>query len=183
MKLTINALDPASIDAAIKALKDYKKGLEDKAKLLAERIAEMGREKAQYRFDNAMYDGDLNVNVSTVKTENGWIVSADGQAVCFIEFGTGVYFNSTNANYPGNRPAGLVDIGQYGYGYGKGDYWTYKDVNGTSSLRSIGYRRRLRDGREVVVSYGNPANLALYYTSQEMRQKITSMAKEVFADA
>ena len=176
MKLTINALDPASIDAAIKALKDYKKGLEDKAKLLAERIAEMGREGAQYRFDNAMYDGDLNVN-------DDLDFSARQKYVCFIEFGTGVYFNSTNANYPGNRPVGLVDIGQYGYGYGKGDYWTYKDVNGTSSLHSIGYRRRLKDGREVVVSYGNPANLALYYTSQEMRQKITSMAKEVFADA
>lgn len=169
MKLTINALDPASINAAIKALNDYKKGLEDKVKKFAAKLAEIGREGAEGRFSpgNVIYDGTNDVVVTAEEVGDGWVINADGKAVCFIEFGTGKFYQDTNRTYGGTIPEGVVDIGKYGHGGGGHPPWTFKDIV---------------DGHSVY-TWGNPGNLCLYYTSQEMRQKLTDVAKEVFANA
>jgi len=165
VKLTINVFDPKSIDAAIKAVEDYKKSLETKVKRLAERLAEIGRAEAEVGFQQAIYDGTNDVVVSVSPIENGYAVNADGKAVCFIEFGTGKFYQDTNRNYRGRIPDGVVDIGEYGSHHGMHPPWNFIDESGN-----------------VVLTYGNPANLPMFYASQEMRAFIIDTAKEVFAE-
>ncbi|MBR0542824.1 MAG: hypothetical protein IIW98_00005, partial [Bacteroidaceae bacterium] len=101
----IQSLD--SINAAIKALNNYKKGLEDKVKKFAARLAEIGREGAEGRFSpgNVIYDGTNDVVVTAEEVGGGWVINADGKAVCFIEFGTGKFYQDTNRTYGGTCKA------------------------------------------------------------------------------
>ena len=150
------------IDRAIKELKAYKQEFLKKEKQLLERLAEIGVREASVRFTTAMYDGTNDVSVSLDTTNNGYAIVAKGQAVAFIEFGAGVYHN-TGEPYPNPRPEGIVGIGEYGKGKGKQKAWGYKNEND-----------------EVVITRGNPAAMPMWYASEEMKQSILKVAREVF---
>jgi len=155
-------LDPKSIGQAIKEVKSYQKWVEEKTKQLCERLAILGAHEASVRFTTAIYDGNNDVTVEVSPIENGWAIIANGNAVCFIEFGSGVYHNPTEP-YPLPRPAGVVGIGEYGKGYGKRQGWAYQDESG-----------------DKVYTRGNPAAMPLWYATQEMEREIYKIAKEVF---
>ena len=155
-------LSTSSIAKAIKELKEFRDSLEAKKKTLLERLGEIGVYEASVRFTTAMYDGVNDSSVSLETTDNGYAIVAAGHAVAFIEFGAGVYHNSGDP-YPGPRPEGIVGIGEYGKGYGKRQTWVFRDEAG-----------------EKVFTHGNPAAMPLWYASEEMRSKITQIAKEVF---
>lgn len=155
-------LSSSSISKAIKELKEFRDSLEAKKKTLLERLGEIGVYEASVRFTTAMYDGVNDSQVSLETTDDGYAIVAAGHAVAFIEFGSGVYHNSGDP-YPGPRPAGIVGIGEYGKGYGKRQTWVFRDEAG-----------------EKVFTHGNPAAMPLWYASEEMRSKITQIAKEVF---
>ena len=129
---------------------------------LLEELANIGVREASVRFTTAMYDGVNDSHVSLEPVNNGYAIVASGKAVAFIEFGAGVYHNSGEP-YPDPRPEGIVGIGEYGKGYGKRQAWGYRN-----------------DGGELVITHGNPAAMPLWYASEEMRSKITKIAKEVF---
>jgi len=155
-------LSEESIKAAIKELNRYKKWVDEKTKLLIEKMAIIGAHEASVRFASAMYDGDNDVAVEAGPTENGWVITASGEAVCFIEFGAGVYHNPGEP-YPNPRPEGVVGIGEYGKGYGKRQAWGYYD-NG-----------------ELVITRGSPASMPMWYATQEMEREVLRIAREVFA--
>ena len=125
-------------------------------------LAEIGVKEASVRFTTAMYDGVNDSSVSLEATNNGYTIVAAGHAVAFIEFGSGVYHNSSEP-YPNPRPDGIVGIGEYGKGQGKRKAWGYRNEAG-----------------EVVVTHGNPAAMPMWYASEEMRSKIQRIAQEVF---
>ena len=150
------------IDRAIKELKAYKQEFLKKEKQLLERLAEIGVREASVRFTTAMYDGTNDVSVSLDTTNNGYVIVAKGQAVAFIEFGAGVYHN-TGEPYPNPRPEGIVGIGEYGKGKGKQKAWGYKNEND-----------------ELVITRGNPAAMPMWYASEEMKNSILKVAREVF---
>lgn len=160
-KITIT-LDDKSISNAIKELNRYKKWVDEKTKLLIEKLSIIGAHEASARFVSAMYDGDNDVAVEVGPTENGWVITASGEAVCFIEFGAGVYHNPSEP-YPNPRPDGVVGIGEYGQGKGKRQAWGYYD-----------------DG-ELVITRGNPAAMPMWYATQEMEREVLRIAREVFA--
>ena len=164
MRKTIikTTLDRQEIDRAIKELKAYKQAFLKREKDLLEGLAEIGLKEASVRFTTAMYDGTNDVSVHLDTTNDGYAIVADGKAVAFIEFGAGVYHN-TSEPYPNPRPSGVVGIGEYGKGMGKRKAWGYKNEND-----------------EVVITRGNPAAMPMWYASEEIKNSVLKVVREVF---
>ena len=164
MRKTIikTTLDTQEIDRAIRELKAYKQAFLKREKDLLEGLAEIGLKEASVRFTTAMYDGTNDVSVHLDTTNDGYAIVADGKAVAFIEFGAGVYHN-TSEPYPNPRPSGVVGIGEYGKGMGKRKAWGYKNEND-----------------EVVITRGNPAAMPMWYASEEIKNSVLKVVREVF---
>lgn len=169
-------LDPKSIEQAIKEVERYKAWVTRKTNELTERLATIGAREASIRFSAAPYDGTNDSEVSIEPIEGGYRVVAAGQAVCFIEFGAGVYYNAADS-YPLSRPDGIVGIGEYGQGKGKRRRWGYYGDNpGTNGV----VRQNVRNGKTVILTKGNPASMPMWYASREMHDNVLSIAREVF---
>ena len=151
------------IERAIRDLKHYEQEFLDREKRLVEGLAEIGLKEASVRFTTAMYDGINDVSVRLDTTSNGYVIVAEGQAVAFIEFGAGVYHNGSEP-YPNPRPNGIVGIGEYGKGHGKQKAWGYFDESG-----------------ELVITRGNPAAMPMWYASEEIKNSVLKVVKEVFS--
>lgn len=78
------SLDTKSIDKAIRQIERYQKQMPQKLDKLLKNLAELGADTARQVFGSA-------ATVTVDKTENGYTITANGEAVCFLEFGTGVY--------------------------------------------------------------------------------------------
>ena len=160
--ISCNLYDNKDIDRAIKELKQFKQDFLKREKQLVEGLAKIGLKEASVRFTTAMYDGTNDVSVRLDEINNGYAIVADGKAVAFIEFGAGVYHN-TNEPYPNPRPDGIVGIGEYGKGMGKRKAWGYKDEND-----------------ELVITRGNPAAMPMWYASEEIKNSVLRVVREVF---
>jgi hypothetical protein len=148
----------SNINQVIARLKAYEARIPTRLKLLAERLAQYGKVSIAAGFSAAAYDGDQTFSVNVVETATGCSVVVNGQAVAFIEFGAGVRYGY---GYPGVRPAGIVGIGEYGYGQGANlDGWTFG---------------------EGIHTYGNAPYAPIYYAAKELRAKILTIAQGVFA--
>ena len=164
------SLSTKDINRAIKELGEYKQELLRKEKAFLERLAYVGVKEASLRFTTAMYDGVNDSTVDLEQTPTGYAIVARGNAVAFIEFGSGVYHNGSEP-YPNPRPAGIVGIGEYGKGKGKRRAWFYNGEPGTNGeVQPSG----------VVKTRGNPASMPMYYATEEMKRSILQIAKEVF---
>lgn len=173
MKISVNALDPASIDDAIRQLKQYTQWLETRAKVLCERLAERGMEIASVEFGNAVYDGTNDVTVRVDNRGDTMYVIAEGETVLFIEFGTGVKYPT---EHPMRNELGIGEVGTYGHRLGalKGG-WRYPEshgagTNGEPDPKHPGY----------IHTYGNPANMVMYNTGKELHSELQRIAREVF---
>lgn len=155
-------LNTRSIENAIKELKAYRDSIDAKKYRLLEELTKIGLREASIRFTTAMYDGVNDSSVRAELTHFGYRIVAEGKAVAFIEFGSGVYHNPGEP-YPNPRPDGIVGIGEYGKGFGKRQAWGYTDETG-----------------ELVITHGNPAAMPMWYASEEMRNAIVKTFKEVF---
>lgn len=155
----------SNIDKAIKALDAYEKSLDRKKQELLSRVADVGVAKAQTSFQSAQYDGDNNVTVEKSFDASSVYVVASGNAVAFIEFGTGAMYPDIHPNQSegwmehGSWSMSALGKGHWNSGYG----WWYEIDDGL-------YKH----------TYGNPANMCLYWTAREMERKSYEIAKEVF---
>lgn len=152
----------SSMRDAINELKSFRDSLNAKTNKFLEELAYIGVKEASIRFTTAVYDGVNDSSVTLYPMWNGYRIVAEGKAVAFIEFGSGVYHNPGEP-YPNPRPNGIVGIGEYGKGYGKRQAWGYRDESG-----------------ELVVTRGNPAAMPMWYASEEMRKAIKEKFVEVF---
>ena len=148
---------------AIQELKRYKLEFLEREKRLIEGLAEIGLKEASVRFTTAMYDGTNDVSVHLDTSKNGYAIVADGAAVAFIEFGAGVYHNGSEP-YPNPRPQGIVGIGEYGKGHGRQKAWGYYNEND-----------------ELVITRGNPAAMPMWYASEEIKNSVLKVVREVFS--
>ena len=169
-KIISFSLNNKDINRAIKEVESYKQELIRKEKLLLEKLAYIGIKEASIRFTTAMYDGVNDSTVSLEQTGDGYAIVANGSAVAFIEFGSGVYHN-TGEPYPNPRPTGIVGIGEYGKGKGKRKAWYYYGSAGSNGeVQPSG----------VVKTRGNPAAMPMYYATEEMKRSVLQIAREVF---
>lgn len=156
----------ATLNATLQSVTEHKDEL-------TERLAEIGRQSADASFSQVVFTdlekktGNLIsmkpvINVTVESIENGHAVVAEGDQVGFAEFGAGVHYNG-GGSYPGELPAGIVGIGEFGRGHGKQDAWFYT-LGGVGTMRT----------------HGNPPSCSLYNAAAEIKRSIVKVAKEVF---
>ena len=139
----------------------YRKWQEEKARELAERLASLGATVASIRFSRAVYTGKKDVEVSVEELPNGYKVKADGEAVLFIEFGSGVTYGY------GHPEAGELGMGPGTYPDGKG-HWD--DPKGWYLPKSAGGGH----------TFGNPPAMPMYEARKAIEQELPRIVKEVF---
>lgn len=169
-KITVG-LSVKNIDRLITETEEYKKWLLEKTKVFISRLSDIGSKTAKAEFQSAVYDGDNDVVVNVEMRGSSAFVVAIGKSVLFIEFGTGV-------TYPDNHPeASQHGMSRGGYGQGKGSRtsWGYYGSPGTNGEVKVN-----RNGKEVVITKGNPANMPMYNAVKDVKLRVSEIAKEVF---
>lgn len=170
-------LDSRSIQGAIREIEAYKRRLSKIKDDICLNLAKIGMQEASIRFASAQYDGKNDSVVTIEQTENGYKVVASGNAVAFIEFGTGVHYNA-GVSYPLEKPSGIVGVGEYGKKQGKKDEWRYNGDPGTN-----GELRTSSSGETYVVTHGNPAQMPMYNALTAMRSEVERIVREAFRNA
>lgn len=161
MKIKINPYDPKSIDKAIKQLQEYKKDFLAKEQIFIKRLAEIGVSVASTGFAVADYDGVKDVQVTMSQSGAKATVTAFGETVGFIEFGTGVKFPEWDSSGMQYTPP---EHGTYGKGRGaspKG--WWFTASPGAS-----------------MHTYGNPPAEAMLTARNTMIEQVVQIAREVW---
>lgn len=162
MKIKINPLDPKSISEAIKQLEQYKKDFRVKEELFIKRLAEIGVSVASTGFATADYDGINDVQVTMTQSGASATVTAFGEKVGFIEFGTGIKYSEwDNSDMEYTPPK----HGTYGKGQGKNPHgWYFKT----------------HDGAKARHTYGNPPAEAMRTARDVMIERVVQIAREVW---
>lgn len=159
------------LSEAIEHFQSLNESLLNKTSTLVAHLAQAGYEIADYRFGTAQYDGTNDVSLSLSFSGNTATLTASGQAVLFIEFGTGIVFTAEN---PKATELGFMR-GTYGKGQGSNLNWVYVGNPGTNGT----VLRETPDGETAVKTRGNPPANAMYEASKTIRQIITAEVKEV----
>ena len=157
--ITVDPFDNKSIENAIKELRQYKAWVQAKENELRIRLATMGATVASIQFARAIYNGTNDVAVRVDNTGSVAVIYAEGEAVAFIEFGSGAKYGY------GHPEAAKFGTGPGTYPEGKGNWnnpngWWY------------GHNKH---------SSGNPPAMAMYQAREQMVEQITQMAREVFS--
>lgn len=163
-------LNDASINEAITKLENYQKSLQQKCGEFAKRLGELGLDVVRAAYTGAYYAGTNDIEVHLEFEGNKCKIVANGPALGFIEFGTGIA-------HPLGEFAGQVGApphGTYGQKRGStGKKWAYKGDPGT-----IGERDSERP--DIVWTRGNPPANAFPQAVEAMKAEAERIAKEVF---
>ena len=160
---TIDLSDVKSINRCMQQLQDYSRWLHKKADQLAKKLADMGVVNASIEYSRAIYTGNNDITVRVEqKGEGRYAITADGEALLFIEFGTGITFSYVQ--HPQNADFGMGP-GTYPEGVGHWD-----DPRGW-----------YLPGSGSVHTYGNPPSMTMYETAKGLREQLQEIAQEVFS--
>jgi hypothetical protein len=152
----VNIFDYASVSRAQRRLDEYFADLIEKANTVCERLASMGAVRASLDFSRAIYNGTNDVAVTVEPIDNGYAIHATGNAVLFIEFGSGASYGYGHPEPEGYGPGTYPGKGHWdnpnGWWYGNHEH-----------------------------SYGNPPAQAMYNAKREIQAEVQRIADEVFA--
>ena len=155
MTVDVNIFDYASVSRATRRLDEYFADLIEKANTVCERLASMGAVRASLDFSRAIYNGTNDVEVTVEPIDNGYAIHARGNAVLFIEFGSGASYGYGHPEPEGYGPGTYPGKGhwddQNGWWYGNHEH-----------------------------SYGNPPAAAMYHAQQDVLREVQRIADEVF---
>lgn len=90
IKITLNPFDPASIEAAMQKLIEYRDSIAEKEIELDRRLLEIGENVALRCYAEGVASADTPMQMPTVMRTDNKILTASGPDVAFLEFGTGV---------------------------------------------------------------------------------------------
>lgn len=162
-----------NLEAVQSSIDRVRRNIETKMNEFLKKLADIGIERAKFRFSVASYDG---VNDVVVEDNPEWLgdntlaIKAYGQSILFIEFGTGTLQNNP-VTHPMADELGMKR-GSYGHGQGKNpNGWRYKGEPGTNGIQ-------LSNGR--VWTKGNNANRCMWNAAEAIRERIYETAREVF---
>lgn len=171
MKIKVRLSDAGLRDAE-RQIQVYKATLNQKAQELAKALADKGLDVAKVRFANAQYAGSNDVSCRVEQNENTCTIVADGKAVAFIEFGTGVMHSA----YGGELPDGVGEHGTYGKENGKHKRWYYYGESGNA-----GTPVKEVDGKgQLNYTSGNDAAMAMWGAVEEMASQVEATWREVW---
>ena len=162
MKIVIDPFDKKSIVEAEKMVRQYKRDFEAKEQEFLRRLAEVGVSTAVNLFHMADYDGTKDVQVTMDQSGTRATVTAYGQTVGFLEFGTGVKYREWDGGDTDYTPP---PHGSYGKGQGKNPWgWWFTPQEGAKSVHT----------------YGNPPAEAMLTARDNMIMYVTEIAREVW---
>lgn len=171
----IIGIDGSGVDELLEALEKLQVWLKTKAQELLDRLASEGFQIASAGFSGAEYDGTNDVSVSIEdRGETTKAVVAVGSASLFIEFGTGVKYQT-----PAHPEAGQHGMIRGGYGHGLGRLdsgWRYPEENGAGTGAT-----QDPDHPGYLHTYGNPANMPMYKGAKHIKERLPALAREVFS--
>lgn len=159
------SLDTSDIQNLIDELNSYNKNLNEKCILLTNRLAEIGIKVINIEYGSGMGDSSKEHQVWYEPQSDmmrGKIV-VQGEDILFIEFGSGIRFNS-GKEHPKAK--------ELGYGVG-----TYPDQKNAFNPHGWFYTK---DGETRKHSYGTEATMPLYKAMLEICDRVEEIAKEVF---
>ena len=190
--IEFDPFDASSIDKAIKYAEQLQKRIEEGNRILVEMLANIGVEKAQVNFDESLYAGnnrEVKVSSKIEKKGNGYVatVSANGENVGFIEFGTGILNPMPSSQAMSDYETVIPGHGTYGKGQGFNQYgWWYKGVPNDNMPEGTEVAMRKNKNGEYyartgfIHTYGNPANSCMHNAYLEMEQQIDRCIEEAF---
>jgi hypothetical protein len=151
----VNVFDYASVSRAQRRLDEYFADLIEKANTVCERLATIGAVRASLDFSRAIYNGTNDVAVTVEPIDNGYAIHATGNAVLFIEFGSGASYGYGHPEPEGYGPGTYPGKGHWddpnGWWYGNHEH-----------------------------SYGNPPAQAMYNAKRDIQAEVQRIADEVF---
>lgn len=165
-KIKVNALDMASVKKALKEVEDYRKDFKRRCGVFIDRLSDIGLEVIHSTMDSVPDEEKGNYHTEIINTGDGNRTGAKirlkGDKVLFIEFSAGITYGTKDYPLPSGDKYGM---GTYP---GKGHWddpngWYYYDEDGN-----------------VRHSYGNRAYMPMYHADEEIRSKISEIAREVF---
>ena len=157
-RVTINPLDPASIDAASAEIQRIFQEFNRKVETYLDRLAEVGQQTAQGGFG-----GQATVTVE--RTPNGRrVVASGGDTMYFVEFGTGMYAGSNGGQYL-EFPSDVVYPGSYSESE-KGKHTWSAWINAGNGEDSY--------------PYNSAPQSPMYKAYEAMCQQSAQIAREVF---
>ena len=155
MTVDVNIFDYASVSRAQRRLDEYFADLIEKANTVCERLAAIGAVRASLDFSRAIYNGTNDVAVTVEPIDNGYAIHATGNAVLFIEFGSGASYGYGHPEPEGYGPGTYPGKGHWddpnGWWYGNHEH-----------------------------SYGNPPAQAMYNAKRDIQAEVQRIADEVF---
>ena len=163
MSKVINmSLNAASIDAAIRDIREYKAYISQKTAEFAARLADDGAVKALLGYEGAYYRGDKDFDVNVEELGNNkYAIVASGETVLILEFGAGVTYGY-----------GHPQAGEFGYGPG-----TYPDAKGHWNDPKGWWLPKDAGGGHT---FGNAPSKTMYKTAKDLRERMAEIAREVF---
>ena len=171
-----NGLDSESIKKLNKELMAFRTKAKRDVKNICNRLAEIGKSRAEIEFAAVPYDGEKDVSLSVgfhkaygaksfgfsawgAAYFNVTVLSATGETVYFLEYGSGAF----QPPYAGETTPGL-ERGSWSLSEkGKG-HWD--DPNGWYVSHGV-------------KSWGNPPANAMYHAEQEIRRNADRVIQEV----
>jgi hypothetical protein len=172
-------LSDAGLKQAEKDILKYKATLNRKARALAFRLSWLGLEVAKIRFANAQYAGSNDVKCHINQKDKTCTIVAEGKAVAFIEFGTGVTHQGWGAAGtvgPLPLPDNIGEHGTYGKENGKHKRWYYYGESGNA-----GTPVKEVDGKgQLNYTSGNDAAMAMWGAVEEMASQVEATWREVW---
>lgn len=171
MKIKVRLSDAGLRDAE-RQIQEYKATLNKKARALAFRLSWLGLEVAKVRFANAEYAGSNDVKCHINQKDKTCTIVAEGKAVAFIEFGTGIHHNG----YGGELPPGVGAHGSYGQGKGAGRRWYYYGDPGNAGT----YVDTVPGKGQLNYTSGNDAAMAMWGAVEEMASQVEATWREVW---
>lgn len=171
MKIKVRLSDAGLRDAE-RQIQEYKTTLNKKAQEFAKALADKGLDVAKVRFANAQYAGSNDVSCHVEQNGAACSIIAEGKAVAFIEFGTGVMHSA----YGGELPNGVGEHGTYGKENGKHKRWYYYGESGNA-----GTPVKEVDGKgQLNYTSGNEPAMAMWGAVEEMASQVEATWREVW---
>lgn len=160
--IEFNPFDIREIRRAQREIDDYNEWFVEKANELVKQLAEIGANVASIHFAGGFIDGNDGVNVSVVPLNDGYEVLANGESVCFLEFGTGLAagngYDTTDITPPVEITPGSWSLTEGSGQFANKGYWYY-------------------DGRKYEMT---TPRMGMYHAYSESKRQIEQIAREVF---
>lgn len=171
MKVIQARLDPKSIESAINEILEYQKDVETKARLLAQRLTDLGAEIARIKIVSlgAYYSGALLSGVDGYYSPmlNAGVVKITSDHVAFVEFGTGVVGQSNP-----HKNGEYLSRAAWQYATGPKIF--------TTQSGKVGWIYPTKDGG-FRFTEGMKSRPFMYETALELQRIFPQIAKEVFS--